>query len=104
MSQQLKPTYSVACAPQLESMHLNEKSCVMPRRSCMWQLRPNVAKQINLKKKEKKLREEDLKKKKEQCENNLAKRSPIVSEFKACQARLLVLSSLYVKLLYIINT
>ena len=44
------------------------------------------------------------KKKKEQCENNLAKRSPIVSEFKACQARLLVLSSLYVKLLYIINT
>ena len=105
MPQQLKPTYSVACAPQLESMHLSERSCVMPRRSCMWQLRPNVAKQINLKKKkkkEKKLREEDLKKKKrerEQCENNLAKRSPIVSECKACQARLLVLCSLYVKLL-----
>lgn len=44
-------------------MHLNERSCVMQRRSCMWQLRPNMAKQINFFKKEKKLREEDLKKK-----------------------------------------
>ena len=79
-------------------MHLNERSCVMQRRSCMWQLRPNMAKQINFFKKEKKQREEDLKKKKKQCENKLAKRSPIVSEFKACQARLLVLCSSYFKL------
>ena len=53
--QRTKITYAVEqllslCTATRESMHHNERSCMMQWRSCMLQVRPSAAKWINLKK------------------------------------------------------